>query len=239
MRYQLHYSSLDPSMLESDQRKQKAQKIIAILRDYCQKRNKKLTNLHVLEIGCSAGGMTVEFSRIFQKVVAVDLDTHALAVARKKHMKKNITYRYADALHLPFKNAAFDVVILNHVYEHVPDAAILLRQVYRVLQKRGFCYFSGPQKYSIIEPHYHIPFLSWIPKRLVPFYYETLRSPGDLRSLVAQFTINDYTLAVMKEPKKFFASHPFSGILSFVPAKIYALLYPFLPSFFWVLEKKT
>ena len=168
MDYQKNYSTIDRTMHDEQGRRKKAKKIIAILLDYCKKHSLNPKTLLVLEIGCSAGGMTIEFVKEFRKITAIDIDRSALSVARKKHAKRNITYRYADALHLPFNNASFNVVILNHVYEHVPDATMLMHQVHRVLQKNGICYFSGPQKYTIIEPHHHIPFLSWVPKKICP-----------------------------------------------------------------------
>ena len=52
-------------------------------------------------------------------------------------------------------------VVCNHVYEHVPDAAALMRDVHRVLRSDGVCYFAAGHTLQLIEPHYRVPFLSW------------------------------------------------------------------------------
>lgn len=69
----------------------------------------------------------------------------------------------ADILRLPVSDTSFDLVILNHVYEHVSDPANLFREAYRVLAPGGRAYVSAGNRYAVMEPHYGLPFLSWLP----------------------------------------------------------------------------
>jgi SAM-dependent methyltransferase len=69
----------------------------------------------------------------------------------------------ADILQLPVSDGSFDFVILNHVYEHVSDPAHLFREAHRVLEPGGRAYVSAGNRYAIMEPHYRLPFLSWLP----------------------------------------------------------------------------
>jgi len=64
---------------------------------------------------------------------------------------------------LPFKDNLFDVVISNHVIEHVDNQHLHLSEIARVKKSNGELYLATPNKWSIIEPHYHIAFLSWLP----------------------------------------------------------------------------
>ncbi|MFS4416313.1 class I SAM-dependent methyltransferase [Maribacter sp. 2307ULW6-5] len=51
----------------------------------------------------------------------------------------------ADICDLPFKDASFDVILCNHVLEHVPDDTKAMQELYRVLKKGGWGIFQIPQ----------------------------------------------------------------------------------------------
>lgn len=51
----------------------------------------------------------------------------------------------ADICNLPFENNEFDVILCNHVLEHIPDDTKALQELYRVLKKGGLGIFQIPQ----------------------------------------------------------------------------------------------
>lgn len=51
----------------------------------------------------------------------------------------------ADICHLPFENETFDVILCNHVLEHIPDDTKAMSEMYRVLKKGGWGIFQIPQ----------------------------------------------------------------------------------------------
>ncbi|MFO7369071.1 MAG: methyltransferase domain-containing protein [Bacteroidales bacterium] len=72
---------------------------------------------------------------------------------------KNLTYVTADlespladvkldVQHMPFGNDEFDVVICNHVLEHVPDDRKAMAEIYRVLKQGGYAILQVPLDYS-------------------------------------------------------------------------------------------
>ena len=72
---------------------------------------------------------------------------------------------------IPFPDGTFDVVITNQVLEHVPDAGLHLREIRRVLPDDGVVYLATPNKWWLTDPHYKMPFISWLPRtggRAVP-----------------------------------------------------------------------
>jgi SAM-dependent methyltransferase len=51
----------------------------------------------------------------------------------------------ADICDLPFEDGTFDVILCNHVLEHIPDDTQAMHELYRVLKKGGWGIFQIPQ----------------------------------------------------------------------------------------------
>ncbi|MBR5225180.1 MAG: class I SAM-dependent methyltransferase [Clostridia bacterium] len=88
--------------------------------------------------------------------------------------KKNIDYwpvdinpnmpgirRTADITDIPFEDESMDVIICNHVMEHIPDEGKALREMYRVLKKGGIAVINVPLDENRAEtfenPEYNTP----------------------------------------------------------------------------------
>jgi SAM-dependent methyltransferase len=56
---------------------------------------------------------------------------------------------FADAVHLPFPNGSFNAVICLEVLEHVPDPAIVVNEIARVLTPGGRAWISMPFLYPL------------------------------------------------------------------------------------------
>lgn len=51
----------------------------------------------------------------------------------------------ADICNLPFEDNSFDVILCNHVLEHIPDDTKAMQELYRVLKPNGWGIFQIPQ----------------------------------------------------------------------------------------------
>ena len=51
----------------------------------------------------------------------------------------------ADICNLPFENDAYDVILCNHVLEHIPDDTKAMQELYRVLKPGGMAILQIPQ----------------------------------------------------------------------------------------------
>ncbi|UKM66293.2 class I SAM-dependent methyltransferase [Flavobacteriaceae bacterium GSB9] len=51
----------------------------------------------------------------------------------------------ADICHLPFTDNEFDVILCNHVLEHIPNDTKAMQELYRVLKSGGMGIFQIPQ----------------------------------------------------------------------------------------------
>lgn len=52
----------------------------------------------------------------------------------------------ADICDLPFEDDSYDVILCNHVLEHIPDDTQAMRELYRVLKPGGWGIFQIPQE---------------------------------------------------------------------------------------------
>ncbi|ROQ90780.1 class I SAM-dependent methyltransferase [Desulfosoma caldarium] len=122
-------------------------------------------NLRLLEIGTGSGGIAHYFahhpSRCFQ-VVAVD-------VVDQRRVHDGYIFQRVSGTDLPYPDSSFDIVLSNHVIEHVGDTSAQLahlQEMHRVMKPTGVGYLATPNRWMMIEPHYRLAFLSWLPKRL-------------------------------------------------------------------------
>ncbi|GGH35012.1 SAM-dependent methyltransferase [Mangrovimonas yunxiaonensis] len=51
----------------------------------------------------------------------------------------------ADICNLPFKDNSYDVILCNHVLEHIPDDTKAMQELYRVMKPGGWGIFQIPQ----------------------------------------------------------------------------------------------
>lgn len=99
----------------------------------------------------------------------------------------------------------------------------------------------------MIEPHYKLPFLSWLPKSLSNIYlkitgrgeeyYENLLSYRNLKKLTSDFIIHDYTIDVIKRPYEYDAMYIKSNKFISLALNIPFIKY-ILPGYLWIIEKK-
>jgi len=233
-------------LYDEDSRTKKGKKIIAILRDFLRS---GMGALRCLDIGCSVGIISELLADEMGWVIGLDIDEEALTIAHQREGKGNVDFLMGDALQLPFANASFDVVICAQVYEHVSEPKGLINEIQRVLKAGGLCFFSGPNKLAIIEAHYSLPFLHWLPKPLAGLY---LRVTGrgqeysegplfywQLRKLLRDFEIRDYTVEIIANPQRYFCTDEIKqkSWITRIPKWILRLLLFLMPNYNWVLQK--
>lgn len=80
-----------------------------------------------------------------------------------------------DVRRIPFADESLDFALLNHVYEHVPDPRRLFEEAYRVTRPGGAVYVTAGNRLAVMEPHYRLPLLSWLPRRAAGAYLRMTR----------------------------------------------------------------
>jgi len=148
---------------EPQVRMRKARKISSIL----QGRAPVGSGGSALDVGCGAGFVAHYLQRLGWSVVALDI--------ADQRTTSGFDFVVGRAEALPFPSETFSVVVSNQVIEHVVDAAAHLQELRRVLAPGGLAYVATPNRFAVLEPHYKLPFLSWLPRGLADAYVRLLR----------------------------------------------------------------
>jgi len=238
---QLAYSDSQALMLDEESRRAKATKIAAIIQHF--RGRSSLDGLDMLDVGCSGGIVADELHRRGARMVGLDIDIPGLSKARDR-FAESASFICADSERMPLADASVDVVICNHVYEHVVDPEQLLAELRRVVRPDGLLYLGLGNRLGVIEPHYRLPFLSWLPRPLAhryvrifgraDHYHEAFRTWSGLKRLCAGLEIWDYTYAVLSDPQTFAAGDVVPGWAARVPAWLLKTARPLVPTYIWV-----
>jgi ubiquinone/menaquinone biosynthesis C-methylase UbiE len=96
----------------------------------------------VLDVGCGIGGPARFLAATFGcRVTGVDLspgfiDTATYLTSRCR-LSDRVTFQVGEAIHLPFEEASFDAVFLQHVAMNIEDRTALYAEVHRILTQGG------------------------------------------------------------------------------------------------------
>lgn len=205
--------------------------------------------IKLLEIGAGSAGIAYYFANLSNtqyKVTAVDVLDNRLAT-------EGFEFQLVEGTILPFQDETFDAVISNHVIEHVGDLKAQMEhldELKRVLKKNGIGYLAVPNRWMLIEPHYQLIFLSWLPKRFRSPY---LRLSGkgkyydceplqkhEIESMFNQVNLKYKNLCISALRLTFDIEMPNSlgaRILKLIPDSILKLFFPIIPTLIYSIKK--
>jgi demethylmenaquinone methyltransferase/2-methoxy-6-polyprenyl-1,4-benzoquinol methylase len=99
----------------------------------------------VLDLAAGTGTSSIPFQQAGASVVACDFSLGMLNVGRSRNPE--LDFVAADAMRLPFRDAAFDAVTISFGLRNVADTTAALREMRRVTKPGGrllVCEFSHP-----------------------------------------------------------------------------------------------
>jgi len=106
----------------------------------------------VLDLGCGKGGYSLNLFKEGANTTSLDITTEYFQNI------KGTKFIIGDATRMPFKSNSFDFVFCSSLIEHIKNPDLLVREIKRVLAKKGLCYLSFPPFWSPVGAHQFKPF---------------------------------------------------------------------------------
>ncbi len=203
----------------------------------------------ILDIGAGAGHITEYFAdRVGPMGKVAGIDT-----SNQIRHQSSVDFQLAHGTTIPHPDHSFDIAISNHVIEHVggpSDQTRHLFEIHRILKADGLLYLAVPNRRTLLEPHYKLFLLSWLPKSLADVYMRAFRkgshydcallSRSDVGNMAASlFDIEDIT----QQALLIFISHELKGlakkIAGFAARRFYFLLRPIIPTLIFICRPKA
>lgn len=127
------------------------------------------TKKEILDVGCGTGVITADIASLTRgDITGIDIDRKKLE--RAKFLSDRISFLEADALHLPFKDETFDLVVFSVVLMHVRDQQKAVEEMARVTQKDGIVL-------ATMEPD-HGGALYYPENKVYPFFIKDVEEMG-------------------------------------------------------------
>jgi glycosyltransferase involved in cell wall biosynthesis/ubiquinone/menaquinone biosynthesis C-methylase UbiE len=227
-------------------RERKADKIEAILREFLEE---DLSALTCLDVGCADGAILGHLGECLGFNIGIDRAWDSILRAASTHRSAETHFSLADGKHLPFPRDHFDIVLCAQVYEHIPNPEKMVAEIERVLKPGGMVFFSGPNRFRLIEDHYHLPLLSLLPQRLADPYLRVFRKITEydinplfyrqLRRLWAGFELHDFTPRMIQQPRRYAIEDKLAPLpwLQTLPGWLLEMFKPLYPNYNWNLVK--
>jgi SAM-dependent methyltransferase len=124
---------------------------------------KPVQELEVLDVGSGYGWGTVVLADRCRRAVGIEpmAELHASAKQLTGSVD-NVEFRHGGVESLE-DIAAFDLVVLDNVFEHLADQVAAMQRIDRALRPGGVVYMLMPNRLWPLEVHYQLPFLGWLP----------------------------------------------------------------------------
>jgi ubiquinone/menaquinone biosynthesis C-methylase UbiE len=106
----------------------------------------KVTDLHLIDVGCGSGAISAELAKVGANVLGVEPDPVQAEKNRAANPVDNVTLIEGSAEALPAKDNSMDGVMFFRSLHHVPGNLMdkALNEAARVLKPDGFLYVVEP-----------------------------------------------------------------------------------------------
>ncbi len=170
--HQRQHKALDQEILESYHPNQQ---ILRCLETFVSRKQCSRDQVRILDFGCGRGELCLFLRNLGYDVYGADIDQSAIGIIRRFVEEQGDDpdrFRIIDENGVTsFPDAFFDFIISDQVLEHVEDMSLAARECARLTRAGGCGIHSYPAPYTLIEPHIFVPFVHWMPKSRIRFYW--------------------------------------------------------------------
>ncbi len=106
----------------------------------------------VLDLGCGHGSFSHE--GYSARVIGMDQYVADAATFKRRMATGRIHYMLGNGEQIPLESASLDLVVCNHIFEHVYEPQRVAAEISRVLKPTGFLFATIPDGYSFSDGLY-------------------------------------------------------------------------------------
>ena len=132
-----------------------------------QEKDKILSGIKILDIGCGGGLLSEPMSRLGAEVFGIDASETNIEVAKVHAKKSGLDIKYFCSSPEKFKtDLKFDVILNMEIIEHVEDVDFFLKSCSKLLKRNGIMFVATLNKtlksyiFAIVGAEY---ILKWLP----------------------------------------------------------------------------
>ena len=119
------------------------------------------TGLRVLDAACGEGYGSALLARTAATVIGLDVDADAIAHARERYARSNLSFTAGSVASIPLPDASMDLVVSFETIEHLAEQPQMLAEFRRVLAPSGALILSSPNRPVYNEAggepnHFHV-----------------------------------------------------------------------------------
>jgi ubiquinone/menaquinone biosynthesis C-methylase UbiE len=150
-----------------------------------------------LDLGCGDGFFTRFLAGLCDLSIGIDLNEYS---TWRYRWKNNSFFIVADARRIPLHPSSVDLVTIISLLEHVSNWRSIIAETSRILRLGGLVVIQLPNLNALIEPHTHLPFISFMPLYFrnsitTSMFNETLQWDCTLREVIQ--TLKDFGFKII------------------------------------------
>ncbi|MDX4063328.1 class I SAM-dependent methyltransferase [Aliarcobacter skirrowii] len=160
----------------------------------------------ILDMACGVGTFMFHGLRKGYDIYGIEPEEWKLSYIDMKIDEMNYPKEWKNRFiqgfgeNLPFEDEYFDFIVTYQTLEHVQNVEKCLDEMIRVLKHDGKIKIQCPDYNSFYEPHYQLPFLPKMNRKLASVYLKILKKPTiGLDSL--NWTTNESIIKILKKYK--------------------------------------
>ena len=149
-------------------------------------KNKPLSGVNILDIGCGGGLLSEPMSRLGAKITGIDASSKNIKIAKLHANKNKLKINYICSSPEKLKTEKkFDVILNMEIVEHVEDINFFLKSCSNLLKKNGLMFVATINKtlksyfFAIIGAEY---VLRWLP--IGTHEWEKFVKPEELKEIL-------------------------------------------------------
>ena len=157
-----------------------------------QEKDKILSGVKILDIGCGGGLLSEPMSRLGAKVFGMDASKKNIEVAKIHAQKSGLNIEYFCSSPERFKtDLKFDVILNMEIIEHVEDVDFFLKSCSKLLKENGIMFVATLNKtlksylFAIVGAEY---ILKWLP--IGTHEWEKFVKPDELINITKKYDLN-------------------------------------------------